>query len=203
MKAEVTIKIDAPGLEVALQSLAQAIANNGEIDFSELRTDEPTKKEVSTNAEAKKQSLAEKILELGGTPPEKGSVAKFQAAFEKVSANALAATEFKVAEEVETPQAPKSTPPTLLEDPKEEEEEEEEEEEVFPDVAEVRMLAAAVVKSQNGNTALGKGFLQNCLDAVGAGNLTHATKGQLKEIVPLMEEHAGKTLEQVVSETSA
>jgi len=196
MKAEVTIKIEAPGLEIALQSLAQAIANNGEIDFKELRTDEPTKKEVSTNAEAKKQSIAEKILELGGTPPEKGSVAKFQAAFEKVSANALAATEFKVAEDVdggETPQAPPSTPPTLLDDP----------EEVFPDVAEVRMLAAAVVKSQNGNTALGKGFLQNCLDAVGAGNLTHATKGQLKEIVPLMEEHAGKTLEQVVSETSA
>ena len=197
MKAEVTIKIEAPGLEVALQSLAQAIANKGEINFNELRTDEPTKKEGSTNAEAKKQSIAEKILELGGTPPEKGSVAKFQAAFEKVSANALAATEFKVAEEVETPQAPKSTPPTFLEDPKEEEEE------VFPDVAEVRMLAAAVVKGQNGNTALGKGFLQNCLDAVGAGNLTEATKGQLKEIVPLMEEHAGKTLEQVVSETSA
>ncbi len=198
MKAEVTIKIEAPGLEVALQSLAQAIANKGEINFNELRTDEPNKKEGSTNAEAKKQSLAEQILELGGTPPEKGSVAKFQAAFEKVSANALAATEFKVAEDVdegETSQAPPSTPPTFLEDPKEEE--------VFPDVAEVRMLAAAVVKGQNGNTALGKGFLQNCLDAVGAGNLTHATKGQLKEIVPLMEEHAGKTLEQVVSETSA
>ena len=93
MKAEVTIKIEAPGLEVALQSLAQAIANKGEINFNELRTDEPTKKEGSTNAEAKKQSIAEKILELGGTPPEKGSVAKFQAAFEKVSANALAATE--------------------------------------------------------------------------------------------------------------
>jgi hypothetical protein len=78
--------------------------------------------------------------------------------------------------------------------------EEEEEEEVSLD--DIRTLAHAVVKSTPENPTLGKNKLGACLKKVGATNLTGATQEQLKEILPLLEKNAGKTLEEVLAEAS-
>lgn len=206
------IEIQIPGISQiaeAIIQLANAIKSHGQITASPVTvsgsttdtiqaTEETTStseapKEELTPSQKRKAELCEQITALGGTPPEKGSVAKF----EKVLADAQAAQEGTSDEEPET--TSEEVAETNVDDI-------EAEEAGTPKLEEVRMLAAVVVRCETDggpNEDLGKTKLRACLKAVAAKNLTSATPEQLTKIVPLLENNAGKTLAEVVAETTA
>lgn len=207
------IEIQIPGISQiaeAIVKLADAIKSHGRTTISPITvtgstsssvttvqattseekpsTNEAPKKEL-TSSQKRKNELSEQIKALGGTPPEKGSVAKYEkalATFQAVKADIqIAKEEAEEGEEITTEE------PVEVETPK---------------LEEVRMLAAAIVRCETDgkpNEDLGKTKLKACLNKVGAKNLTSATPKQLIEIVPLLENNAGKTLAEVVAEANA
>lgn len=173
MNIEITIK--APELVEALNNIAislSAVANLSGPATSEHIPSTIEEKKLSPSDEKKKE-LSEKIMALGGNPPEKGSVAKF----ESMLGNLERAEEDKAEED------------------KAEEKPEAEAEEISVD--DVRTLAHAVI---NSSPEKGKMALQGILKLHKAKNLTSATQKQLQKIVPELEKYLGKTLAEVLAE---
>ena len=144
-----------------------------------------------TPAQIKKQKIVEEIIALGGTPPEKGAVSKFQAVLDELKEAAEAAKE--------TPEEQTEAEEVDLDDITADDAGTDEGDAEEVNVADVRTVAHALVKSTP-KIADGKAKLGACLKEVGAPNLTDATKDQLKEIVPLIEESLGKKLSEVLAE---
>ena len=160
--------------------------------------DAPTTADDMSPTDKKKAVISKQIVELGGTPPEKGSLKKFE--------DTLAALQDTPPEEEDTGQEATSPPeeptPETPSAP----------ESTIPGLDEVRMLASYVVKNQedfDGTTSsLGKTKLGACLKKVGAKSITllfdeEDADTKVVEFVALLENNAGKSLEEVVAETSA
>lgn len=178
---EIKVKIEAPELATAINNVAVALAAmaNAPIVTTEKETVAApvtkTPDEEVKPADLKKQKIADEIIALGGTPPEKGSVAKFEAALEAL----------KEAQEGEG---------------EGEDDDDEGDEDISLD--DVRTLAHAVIKSDPENAAKGKVTLGGCLKMVKAENLTKATQKQLNKIVPMLEEYLGKSIAEVLAEAA-
>jgi len=249
MTMKLELEITAPALTDAINNLAAAMLTKGTgatpdtpgqlripLDDTASSTEEtvldgPTIEEPTEPklppAQAKKKALAAEIKALGGTPPERGSVAKFEAAL----AAAKEATEETGTDTEEIPGETEEIPgETEAVEPigaiETDTEWETAEPDNGPDVEyedadkgvdvddvtaddadntlaysldDVRTLAHAVVKSTPDNPTLGKTKLGACLKKVGAKNLTDATPEQLAAIVPLMEKNIGKSLAEVLA----
>ena len=143
-----------------------------------------------TPAEIKKSELVEQIVALGGEPPLKGSVAKFEECL----------AELQKENPEETPE--ETSTPTL-------------EETSTPTLEEARMLAAYVIKNQDDfdgtSSTLGKTKLGAAIKKVEAKSITdlfeqaeeNGDNSKVVEFVSLLEKSAKKTLSEVVAETSA
>lgn len=164
---------------------------------------EPT--EELTPAQKRKAELTAEIIALGGTPPESGAVKKFETVLAELKADDQQqkpeveeiAEEVTPESEVEKPSEElPATEPTSSDEP--------------ATLEEVRMLAGYVVKNQDdfdGKTSsLGKTKLSACLKKFGAGSITllfEQTPEKVEEFVKLLETNAGKSLAEVVAETTA
>lgn len=182
MDINITIKGMDPIAE-AINNIATAMAGARPPTVELVVTKDTTTAPETTPAEPlkgsdlKKFQISEEIKALGGTPPEKGSVAKFEAALEKLKSVEAANGE-----------------------PEEKAEESTTDEGEEVDVAEVRTLAMAAIKKHPDNAAKGKAAFAGALKLAKAENLTDATQAQLKKVVPMLEEYVGKTLAEVVAE---
>jgi hypothetical protein len=162
----------------------------------------PEDPEAKTPAQIKKEKIAAEIVELGGTPPEKGAVAKFQEALDALKLQIDASNGNETAKSLLDNAPTEDTEETAPEDTSADDTPEEPDGDEIS-IDDVRTLAHALVRGlateeepKRGNKKLGA-----CLKEVGAANLTSATQAQLKKIVPLLEEGAGKTLSEAVAES--
>jgi len=188
---DINVNIKAPELADALKDIAialSAIANLSGGPMAEPAatpvTEKPPAKETELKpADLKKKKIADEIVALGGTPPEKGSVAKFEEALEKAKA---AKAEEDGGEGEQEPGGESEGETT------------EDGEDVFLD--DVRTLAYAVIRKNPDNENKGKMALQGCLKQVKAKKVSEATPKQLNALVPLLEEYLGKSLAEVLAE---
>lgn len=222
------IKIEIPALTLvaeAITSLAKAVAQHGKLEVNSstqivggvavvetkstpqvvveptTETTEANEKPDPSPAEKKKKKLSEQIIALGGTPPEKGPVSKFEKALAELEATNEA--EPNPVGEADTPEEQTEAEPNIDDITADEETQVK-----APTLAEVRMLAVIVLKATTGkdgeeNEDLGKTKLRACLKTVGAASLSDATPEQLTKIVPLLENCAGVKLADAVAKTTA
>lgn len=217
---KIEINIIAPGLESAINNLATAIAGNtktGEIvtgyisstgqELGESKTtaddlkESPAAEEM-TPAQKLKAELSQQIIALGGTPPESGAVKKYQAALDALKTANNCYGDTRIPQDGSVDQHTTEEPATeATETPADSPE--------WPTLEEVRMLAGYVVRNQNDDDekcGLGKAKVRACLKKVRAESITalfETSPEKAPEFVTLLERNAGKTLSEVVAETTA
>ena len=177
-----------------------------------LEKEEKPAEKTLTNAQKQKNKISAEIVELGGTPPTKGSVAVFQDALAKLKDSAAKQAADDVKDLAGDTNAdvdddllgdePESTPDEATDSPMDKPA-------TPPEMCtldNVRTLATAMMRSCGDNDdgkALGRTKLKACLAKVGdPGRLTACNERQLINIVPLLEENLGKTMAEVLAETS-
>ena len=188
---DINVNIKAPGLAEALNNIAialSAMANlsgAGEVlpGGTPVEQQKETTEAPLKGSALKKHQISEEIVALGGTPPEKGSMAVFETALEAAKLEAAEMAEEPTVEDENLSEEPEDIP-----------------------VGDVRTLACAVLKKgsdeEGYNPAKCKAALGGCLKKVKAENLTKATPKQLNAIVPLLEEYLGKSLAEVLEEAA-
>lgn len=152
----------------------------------------PAGTEELTPAQKQKAELSAQIIALGGTPPDKGAVSKFEECLAELQKEKETPAEEKPKEEPEA--KPKDKGASL---------------------EEVRMLAGFVVRNEadgdkeagtEAGKEAGKARVAKALKEVGAANITalfEESPEQVTDFITLLEKEAGKTLSEVVAETTA
>ena len=187
---EIKVKIEAPELASALSDIAIALSamanlSGGTVLHSTVEeSTTPPADEKKKPVDIQKEKIAEEIIALGGTPPEKGSVAKFEAMLEEAKKAAEEATDEATDEEDAANRLPGETT--------------EEAEEVSLD--DVRTLAHVVIKPTPDNPVKGKSALGGMLKLVKAERISTCSQKQLVKLVTMLEEYIGKTLAEVLAE---
>ena len=204
---DINLNIKAPEIANAIVTLANTIASLTRVESVatlEQTTVDPTtttlppadnseKQEPATTStepqktpsQIRKDELSSEIIALGGTPPEKGAVKKFEEALAALKAGQ---DDSDGEDEIEPTPEPENTAEPSSEATSG----------TAPTNDDVRSLATHMLSTAE-NTALAKTKLGACLKKVGATSITEATPGQLVELVPLLEKNAGCTLAEALA----
>lgn len=199
---KIKLNISAPELCAAINNLAASLSGTTRLDAptiidapniappaSETTTPNPDPQPEGkrmTPAEKAKHAISAEIISLGGTPPDSGSVKKFQSCLDEIKF----ALDDKTVDALTPESQPDPETPTA--DPVVDSSIE------LPTNDDVRILASHMLKNAK-DVPLAKSTLGAVLAKVGAESVTLATQQQLIDLVPLLEERAGVKLADAIA----